>query len=76
MAIFYRLNISNMSHSGVLIYKSVSDFIVTIGQPGDDDFMGRTPFAMSKFVSVRFAHAKTIFTYFLLLSTIFAKRIW
>ena len=44
--------------SGVLIYKSVFDFNVTIVQPGDDDFMGRTPFAMSKFVSVRFAHAK------------------
>ena len=47
-----------MVGSGVLIYKSVFDFNVTIAQPGDDDFMGRTAFAMSNFVSVRFAHAK------------------
>ena len=44
--------------SGVLIYKSVSDFNVTIGQPGDDNFMGRTAFVKSNFVTVRFAQTK------------------
>ena len=47
-----------MQQSGVLIYKSVTDLNVTIVQPGDDDFMGRTAFAMSNIASVRFAHAK------------------
>ena len=49
---------SNVVHSGVLIYKSISDFNVTIVQPGDDNFMGRTAFVKSNFVSVRFAHTK------------------
>ena len=53
-----------MARSGVLIYKSVSDFYVTIVQPGDDDFMGRTTFAKSNFVTVRFAHAKNCFHLF------------
>ena len=50
--------------SGVLIYKSVFDFNVTIVQPGEDDFMGRTTFAMSNFVSVRFAQAKNYSHFF------------
>ena len=47
-----------VGRSGVLIYKSVSDFNVTVVQPGDDDFMGRTAFVKSNFVSIRFAHTK------------------
>ena len=66
-------------HSGVVIYKSVFDFIVTIVQPGDDDFMGRNAFAMSNIVSVRFAHAKNCSHLFPsprdLLKTIFAELI-
>ena len=54
----------SMRHSGVLIYKSVFDFNVTIVQPGDDNFMGRTAFAMSNIVSVRFAHTKNCFHFF------------
>ena len=50
--------------SGVLIYKSVFDFNVTIAQPGEDDFMGRTTFTMSNFVSVRFAQAKNFSHFF------------
>ena len=53
-----------MPLSGVLIYKSIFDFNVTIVQPRDDDFMGRTAFAMSNFVTVHFAHAKNYFNFF------------
>ena len=53
-----------MGHSGVLIYKSIFDFNVTIVQPGDDHFMGRTAFAMSNFVTVRFAQAKNCSHFF------------
>ena len=54
----FLVHIIRSSHSGVLIYKSVSDFNVTIGQPGDDNFMGRTAFVESNFVTVRFAHTE------------------
>ena len=36
--------------SGVLIYKSVTDRLVTRGQPGETNFMGRTTFICSNFV--------------------------
>ena len=53
-----KLSEAAICHLGVLIYKSVSDFNVTIGQPGEDNFMGRTAFVKSNFVTVRFAHTK------------------
>ena len=36
-------------YSGVLIYKSFSDRLVTVVQPGDTNFMGRTAFTRSNF---------------------------
>ena len=38
-----------MRGSGVLIYKSFSDRLVTVVQPGDTNFMGRTAFTRSNF---------------------------
>ena len=43
---------------GVLIYKSVSDLLVTMEQPRDKNFMGRTTFIWSNFFIIRFAHIK------------------
>ena len=43
---------------GVLIYKSVSDLNVTIGQPRDLNFLGRTTFTGSNFFVVCIAHVK------------------
>ena len=37
------------TQSGVLIYKSFSDRLVTVVQPGDTNFMGRTAFTRSNF---------------------------
>ena len=38
-----------ISESGVLMYKSVSDRLVTRGQPGETNFVGRTTFPCSNF---------------------------
>ena len=43
---------------GVLIYKSVSDLNVTMVQPRDMNFRGRTTFTWSNFFVVRFARVK------------------
>ena len=43
---------------GVLIYKSVSDLNVTIVQPRDMNFRGRTTFIKSNFFIVRFTRVK------------------
>ena len=48
------------SHWGVLIYKSVSDLNVTIVQPRNMNFMGKTAFIWSNFFIVRFAHIKNL----------------
>ncbi len=44
----------HMRHSGVLIYKTVSDRLVTREQPREMGFMGRTAFNGSKFVYLPF----------------------
>ena len=49
-----------MVESGVLIYKTVSDCLVTREQPGEMGFLGRTAFTGSKFV-FRFFRAKNCF---------------
>ena len=54
----YNSTLDPYGWSGVLIYKSVSDFNVTIVQPGGDIFIGRTAFVKSNFATVRFAHTK------------------
>ena len=38
-----------VARSGVLIYKSFSDCLVTVVQPGDTNFMGRMAFTLSNF---------------------------
>ena len=47
-----------MERWGVLIYKSVADLIVTIVQPREMNFKGRTTFIWSIFFIIHFARVK------------------
>ena len=49
---------ARVRHWGVLIYKSFSDLNVTIVQPRNINFRGRTSFIRSNFFIVRFARLK------------------
>ena len=55
-----RIQDDPVSWWGVLIYKSVSDLNVTIVQPRDINFRGRTTLTWSNFFIVRFARVKNI----------------
>ena len=50
-----------MEQSGVLIYKTVSDRLVTREQPREMDIMGRTAFTGSKFIYLSFFYSKKLF---------------
>ena len=72
----YRLSLSQIGiHSqvrllpwGVLIYKSVSDLNVTIGQPRHLNFRGRTIFIRSNFFVVCFARHKNFLLFLSILN--------
>ena len=58
-------NIIRTFEQDVFIYKSVSDFNVTIVKPRDMNFMGKITYIWLNFVIVRFAHTKKCSLYFL-----------
>ena len=52
------------AHSGVLIYKTVSDRLVTREYPREMGFIGRTAFSGSKFIYLSFFKAKKLLPLF------------
>ena len=53
-----------VGHSGVLIYKTVSDRLITREQPREMGFIGRTAFSGSKFIYLSSFKAKKLLPLF------------